>query len=65
MRTKLQEARKSKKATQNQVAEHLNIAMITYQKIELGERDGSAKNWLKLHEYFEKKIQLDELMKNT
>ena len=65
MRTKLQEARKSKKLTQSQAGDHLGITKNAYQAVELGTRDGSVKNWLKLFELFDKEIPLDELMQNT
>ena len=65
MREELQRARKSKNLTQQQVAEYLSIIKEAYQKIEYGTRGTSETNWLKLFEYFDKAIPLDELMRNT
>lgn len=64
IRTKLQNARKGENLTQKKVASVLGITKNGYQAIEYGTRGTSEDNWLKLFELFEKKFQLQELMKN-
>ena len=65
MRNELKKARNSKSATQQDVADYLNIAQNHYQRIEYDKSDTSSDNWLKLFEFFEKAVPLDKLMANT
>lgn len=48
MRHNLIEARKKVSLTQAQIAERLEICTRQYQRIELGEQDGTIKTWQKI-----------------
>lgn len=52
MRKNLQEARKTKGLTQQQVAEYLGIQLISYRQIERGVRIGRIDTWDKLEDLF-------------
>ena len=65
MRIALQNARKSKKLFQAQVAQYLGMRTKAYQRIEGGTRGTSESNWLKLYEYFDRAYPLHELMETT
>lgn len=65
MREVLQQARQEKNKTQKIIAEYLDITKNAYQKIELGTRGTSEDNWLKLFDYFDRKVPLHELMEKT
>lgn len=52
MRNNLKEARKSKGLTQQAVADHLDITLVYYQKIESGERTGDFRLWDSLEDLF-------------
>ena len=64
MRIKLKEARIRKGATQEETAAHLNMAVTSYQRIELGLRGTSESNWIKLFHFFDGRTPLHELMEN-
>ena len=52
MRKRLQQARKDKGLTQQQMAKYLNISVRAYQSIEYAERIGSIAIWDKLEDLF-------------
>ncbi len=52
MREKLKEARKKAGMTQQQVADKLDISLIYYQKIEVGNRTGDFAIWDCLEDLF-------------
>ena len=51
--------RDNSKLTQQAVADHCNVALRTYQRIESGERDGCLSFWLHLAELYN--VTLDEI----
>ena len=65
IRNYLKNARKKTNLTQLEVAKYLNIAVTSYQRIELGKRGTSEENWLKLYHLFNEKIPLHKLMENN
>lgn len=52
MRETLRNARKEKGLTQQQVADHLHISLVYYQKIEQGSRTGDFDIWDSLEDLF-------------
>ena len=52
MRQNLKLARNNKGMTQQFVADHLNISLVYYQKIEQGSRTGGYDIWDKLEDLF-------------
>lgn len=52
MRRKLKEARQKAGMTQQQVADHLGIGLVYYQKIEKGDRTGNFEIWDNLEDLF-------------
>ena len=52
MRNNLKNARKEKGLTQQQVADHLGISLVYYQKIEQGSRTGDFEIWDNLEDLF-------------
>lgn len=52
MRENLKNARKEKGLTQQQVADHLGISLVYYQKIEQGSRTGDFEIWDNLEDLF-------------
>lgn len=52
MREKLKNARKEKGLTQQQVADHLGVSLVYYQKIEQGSRTGDFEIWDSLEDLF-------------
>ena len=52
MRQNLKKARIQKNMTQQQVAEHLEISLRYYQKIEAGDRNGDFEIWDSLEDLF-------------
>lgn len=52
MRETLKSARKEKGLTQQEVADHLGISLVYYQKIEQGSRTGDFEIWDSLEDLF-------------
>lgn len=52
MRETLKKARTEKQMTQQQVADHLGISLVYYQKIEQGSRTGEFEIWDSLEDLF-------------
>lgn len=52
MRENLRNARKEKGLTQQNVADHLGISLVYYQKIEQGSRTGDFEIWDSLEDLF-------------
>ena len=52
MRENLKTARKSRKMTQQEIADYLGIGLRYYQKIEAGDRTGDFEIWDSLEELF-------------
>lgn len=52
MRENLKNARKEKGLTQQQVADHIGISLVYYQKIEQGSRTGDFEIWDSLEDLF-------------
>lgn len=52
MRKNLKEARQKAGMTQQEVADSLEITLVYYQKIEVGERTGNFDIWDKLEDLF-------------
>lgn len=52
MRENLRKARKEKGLTQQNVADHLGISLVYYQKIEQGTRTGDFEIWDSLEDLF-------------
>ena len=52
MRKNLKEARQKAGITQQQVADHLGISLVYYQKIEQGSRTGDFELWDNLEDLF-------------
>lgn len=52
MRENLRNARKEKGLTQQEVADHLGISLVYYQKIEQGSRTGDFALWDSLEDLF-------------
>ncbi len=52
MRERLKQARKDKGLTQQQVADLLGVKLITYKRIEYGQRTGRIETWDKLEDIF-------------
>ena len=65
MRIALHEARNAKGVTQEKTAQHLNITVRHYRSIELGKSGTSEDNWIKLYEYLQPSIPLQDVMRNT
>ena len=51
-RKNLKEARVNSKLSQQQIADHLEITLVYYQKIEAGSRTGDFEIWDKLEDLF-------------
>ena len=62
LRKKLKETRTAEGLRQTQIAEYLNMAVTSYQRLEAGTRGTSEENWLKLFALFNGKVPLDQLM---
>ena len=60
---RLKEARKRKRFTQKEVAEHLNIAAHTYQNYEIGERRPNFEYLVAIADYLE--VTTDYLLGRT
>ena len=65
LRVYLKKARNLKGVTQREAAEHLGIATVNYQNIEASRSGTSEENWIKLYEYYDRKIPLQDMMKNV